>query len=180
MNTSSRTELKFSAQSCNRTQEQTCHCHHFNSSIPLHNHRSLRLLSPTSASLRYCILSGKNETMSNHKEATPIPIPRQRFVPAAYLEGAVPIVVPKNPSTPVSKTRPAPFVKLYTGPPVDSTSEEEEDTKSPRSGKWDSRLSLLQEEGVDAHIYLLPFLLASHFMSERATHCVNPPGYGER
>jgi hypothetical protein len=53
------------------------------------------------------------------------PVRHKRSLPASYIDGAVPIGIPKNPSPPVDKSprRSAPFIPLYTGRPIESDNE---------------------------------------------------------
>ena len=53
------------------------------------------------------------------------PVRHKRSLPASYIDGAVSIGIPKNPSTPVDKSRrrSAHFIPLYTGRPIESDNE---------------------------------------------------------
>lgn len=63
--------------------------------------------------------------MSQGERLVQTSVPRKRSLPASYLDGAVPIALPKNPSTPKDKSRrrSAPCVPLYTGPPIELDNE---------------------------------------------------------
>jgi hypothetical protein len=60
--------------------------------------------------------------MPHHEQAVEASISHRRSLLVSYSEGAIPIPIPHNPSTPVARSKPsrcAPYQRLYTGPPVD-------------------------------------------------------------
>jgi hypothetical protein len=62
----------------------------------------------------------RRRNMPQDERTVHSPVRHKRSLPASYLDGAVPVATPRNPSTPVDKScrRPVPFVPLYTGQPI--------------------------------------------------------------
>jgi hypothetical protein len=67
----------------------------------------------------------RQRNMPQDERAVHSPVRHKRSLPSSYLDGAVPVATPRNPSTAVDKSchRPAPFVPLYSGQLIESDNE---------------------------------------------------------